>query len=219
MLNVRLPTATQTTTKKVEIKLYKQRVKHLLHEHQDEVARTNMAAEISLKLAQVGSGRHTPPRLLPLSSSVVRCAQKVTESDMGWAHALITQDSVTLEEPHTRKLLNPVIEPIRQQVSISFTRAKKGYRSSLGHRSEICSRRPQRGSARRASTAPSANVSHDHEYSCWRATADLSTSSLKHKKISALIQLLLQKVSSLALPSPCELRPPLALSWGTYRYC
>ncbi|CAN0528972.1 unnamed protein product, partial [Scytosiphon promiscuus] len=37
----------------VEIKIYKQRVKHLLHEQQDDITSKNMAAEVSLKLAQV----------------------------------------------------------------------------------------------------------------------------------------------------------------------
>lgn len=37
----------------MEIKIYKQRVKHLLHEQQDDITSKNMAAEVSLKLAQV----------------------------------------------------------------------------------------------------------------------------------------------------------------------
>lgn len=37
----------------VEIKIYKQRVKHLLHEQQDDVTASKISAEVSLKLAQV----------------------------------------------------------------------------------------------------------------------------------------------------------------------
>lgn len=37
----------------VEIKIYKQRVKHLLYEQQDDVTAKKMSAEVSLKLAQV----------------------------------------------------------------------------------------------------------------------------------------------------------------------
>ncbi len=37
----------------MEIKIYKQRVKHLLYEQQDDVTAKKMSAEVSLKLAQV----------------------------------------------------------------------------------------------------------------------------------------------------------------------
>ena len=37
----------------MEIKIYKQRVKHLLYEQQDDVTAKKLSAEVSLKLAQV----------------------------------------------------------------------------------------------------------------------------------------------------------------------
>lgn len=42
----------------VEIKIYKQRVKHLLYEQQNDVTSENMSAEVSLKLAQVTNIKH-----------------------------------------------------------------------------------------------------------------------------------------------------------------
>ncbi len=39
----------------VEIKVYKQRVKHLLYEHQDERTRQKLGAQVSLKIAQADS--------------------------------------------------------------------------------------------------------------------------------------------------------------------
>lgn len=49
-----------TAGRQVEIKIYKQRVKHLLYEQQDDITAKNMAAEVSLKLAQVTIKRNHP---------------------------------------------------------------------------------------------------------------------------------------------------------------
>ena len=46
-------TPRRTLLQQVEIKIYKQRVKHLLYEQQNDVTAKKMSAEVSLKLAQV----------------------------------------------------------------------------------------------------------------------------------------------------------------------
>eukprot|EP00953_Heterococcus_sp_UTEX-ZZ885_P019953 11146-Heterococcus_DN1.PRE.1 len=64
----------------VEIKIYKQRVKHLLYEHQDEMTRHKTEAEVSLKLAQ-GDHRDGESEL-----KVDRTALKVHLKEMELAH-------------------------------------------------------------------------------------------------------------------------------------
>ena len=45
----------------MEIKVYKQKVKHLLYEHQNNVAQLKEASEMALKLQQEGPRPHPDP--------------------------------------------------------------------------------------------------------------------------------------------------------------
>ncbi|CAM9470080.1 unnamed protein product [Ectocarpus sp. 4 AP-2014] len=109
----------------VEIKIYKQRVKHLLYEQQDDVTAKKMSAEVSLKLAQQDAHREEEREL-----KVDRRGLRLGAKEMGLSHEAYL---MTLKQQQDRNItmLKTEFERKAGEVHKIFEKAMKTVRERL----------------------------------------------------------------------------------------
>jgi hypothetical protein len=108
----------------VEIKVYKQRLKHLLYEHQDEVTTLKTDAEISLKLAQ---DEH---RGAEAELKADRRGLKLASREMELAHEEYVK-SLKRENDRSITTLREEFEMRTKELQLKYDRRRKAVRDTL----------------------------------------------------------------------------------------